>query len=231
MRITWTQFAEAARRDEPGIPVEDVRARYAALASQDGDLSDISDEDQFMAAGGPRVTKKPLPDQFSPYVSSPTRPQSLGGVNVAAACSAVRLVEREQRTLSALIEDPALTIRVLLSYAAGQPARLRLLQRSELVGLVTRLRTEAPQDGFRMATILADAVIAAARDPRLTPREKEMVIADSCEALLQLKPADVKYALHRYAPRMAEYLNAQDLARANQVVAQVPTSMFGKNAG
>lgn len=82
-----------------------------------------------------------------------------------------------------------------------------------------------------MATILADAVIAAARDPRLTPREKEMVIADSCEALLQLKPADVKYALHRYAPRMAEYLNAQDLARANQVVAQVPTSMFGKNAG
>lgn len=230
MRITWTQFAEAARRDEPGIPVEDVRARYVALASQDGDLADISDEDQFMAAGGPRVTQKPLPDQFTPYLSSPTRPQSLVGVNVAAACSAVRLVEREQRTLSALIEDPALTIRVLLSYAAGQPARLRLLQRSELVGLVTRLRTEAPQDGFRMATILADAVIAAARDPRLTPREKEMVIGDSCEALLQLKPADVKYALHRYAPRMAEYLNAQDLARANQVVAQVPASMFGKSA-
>jgi hypothetical protein len=228
MEITWSQFAEAAWRSEPGLEPDIVRARFEAVASQDGEGATLSDQDLAVLDGAPRSLKPALPDQTHTFFIKRTTAGALAGVNARAVKAAVQLVKDEQLALASRIRQESIT--TLLSYAAGQPNRLRLLDRCQLCGLVDRLAHEAPSASFRMASILAEAITTAARDPRLSAEDKERIISDTCAALLRLPARDVKFVFTRYAPNALGFLSGADREQAQRLMDRVPVSMFGERA-
>ena len=210
MRITIIQFAEAYARLEPGIEIAVVRAHYAAIATQDGDASMLTERDFEL------VTKAA---KSSPFLGVAQKQ-----INIVR--SVVDFAEAERAAIAVRVREGP--IQSLLSVAAGQVNRLRLLDRAELRHVAERIRLEAPRDGFRLASILGDAIVSAARDPRLDAEQKERIISDSCEALLCLSADDVAFAFNRYEPRALALLLPHDRARVAALLATIPSSMFDK---
>lgn len=224
MGVTWVQFREGFLRLEPGGDEVAARQIFDQAAARDGDSSTISEEDLDTPLNE-TVPASGLPDQPRLWLRPPAAVTTMSRATLERGREVRRAIQAEQLNLAKRLgsEDVA----GVLSFAAGRPERLRLLDRSELIGVVKRLKQIEPLSGFRLASILSEAIRKASADKSLDAASRSEVIANSCEALLCLSPPDVRYALLKYAPDVLGMLSEQDYARVRPFLASNYQSIFG----